>query len=100
MLIFEVEGTFVYLFPSLGIFKCLFFSLGREDLDLGGLFLRERKFDLMESLSLGSDSFLLRNDFFSLVGIPQNKGGQGSIYRYIPLFTIGSNIDLYFLLGL
>jgi len=33
-----------------------FFSFKREGLNLEGLSLRERKFDLRESLSLGSDS--------------------------------------------
>jgi len=33
-----------------------FFSFRREGLDLEGLSLRERKFDLRKNLSLGSDS--------------------------------------------
>jgi len=44
MLIFEVDGTFMCLFSSLG------FSFRREGLDLEGLSLGERKFDLRESL--------------------------------------------------
>jgi len=43
-LIFKVEGTFVFLFASLGIFRRLSSSFRRECLDLEGLSLRERRF--------------------------------------------------------
>ena len=59
------------LFSSRGIFNLLSCFLKEKlSLDLEGLSLIERKFDLRESLSLGSKSFLLKNDFSFLVGNP------------------------------
>jgi len=54
-LIFEVEGAFVCLFSSLGIFNHLRFLLEEKVLLLKS-FLLAREFDLKESLSLESDS--------------------------------------------
>ena len=56
MLFFKVEGTSMCLFSLLGIFNCLSSLLEEKVLILRGLSLRERKFDLRESLSLRSDS--------------------------------------------
>jgi len=56
MLIFKVKGMFMCLFFSLGIFNHLSFLLEENALILKGLSSRERKFNLKESLSLGSDS--------------------------------------------
>jgi len=55
MLVFEVEGTFGCLISSLKIFNRLSSFLRRESLDLEVFSLTDRKFDLKESLSLGSD---------------------------------------------
>ena len=49
MLIFEVEGTFICLVSSLEIFNLLSSLFRREGLDLEGISLRERKFDLREA---------------------------------------------------
>jgi len=48
-----------------------FFTLRRKGLNLEGLSIRERKFDLRRVFHLGVILLLLRNDIFSLVGIPQ-----------------------------
>ena len=90
VLIFKAEDRFLCLFSSLRTFRCLSFSFRREGLDLEDHSLRERKFDFNESLSfsrtdfvffhLGSDSFLLRNDFFFLVGIFQLGEEQIGVY--------------------
>ena len=56
---------FMCLFSSLRDLQSSFFSLSREGLDLEGLSLRERKFELMESLNgtLGSLGRLGRRAF-------------------------------------
>ena len=94
--------------------QLFFFSFRREGLDLEGLSLIDRKFDLRENFSLGSDSSSLRNDSFSLVGIvlftlesPFHLGGSPHIMKGLgvylqrkpPIFTIGSNFELDFLFG-
>jgi len=56
MSMFKVEGTFVCLFSSLGIFNRFSSFLAKNVLILKGLSLRERKFDLSDSFSLGRDS--------------------------------------------
>jgi len=76
MLMFEVEGILCAYSLHLG-FSNVFLHLWKRCLNLESLSLRERKFDLRESLLLGGGSFLLGNDFFSLVGILQNKQGRG-----------------------
>ena len=48
---------FSRLFSSFKIFQMSFFCFRREGLNVEGFSIRERKFDLRESLSLGSDSF-------------------------------------------
>jgi len=61
----------------------VFLLLERDGLGLESLSPRLRKFDLRESFSLSrndflfptlSDSFLLKNGFLSLIGIPSNEG--------------------------
>jgi len=75
-------------------FSNVFILFEREGLDLEGLSLRERKFNLRKNLllgrndlifHLGGDFFLLKNDFFSLEGIPPNEGGRGLFIEKSPL---------------
>jgi len=55
MLIFKVDGTFICFVVYTWNLQSSFFSFRRECLDLEGLSLRETKYDLRESHSLGSD---------------------------------------------
>ena len=55
----------MYVFSSLRIFNLLSALFRKEGLDLEGISLRERKFDLRASLSLGSNSFLVANNSLS-----------------------------------
>ena len=84
MLIFETDGMFVCLFSSYRIFICFLLYLLEETVLILKVFLALRKFDFRESLSLsgndhffllGSDAFLFRNAFFSLIRILPNERG-------------------------
>jgi len=55
---------------------------------------------MRESLSLGSNFFLLGDDFLFLVGIPSDEGVRGLFIEKIRPHYLSSNFDFNFLLGL